>query len=376
MWKEAKKNINFNAEGFNFIGIEGTYVERKEIQGAQFPILLYFQGENCIEDAAAFEQSARDKRPWVIKHPFYDDLTVQPLELSVDNTDMNVVKITGILWETITAKYPENKVDPVKAVEVNKTTLDDGVADTFTNDIGTPAATSITPARASINSIYGNYQTIAQQSTDIQNLTNALRTASSAASELISAPERFIRQVIDLINLPFTIVQDIRHRIDSLLDTFNDLLDIFVRDDSSEEDFIQFKAQATVLLSETALVVMSSKESDYLTRANVLTVASRISASYNEYINALDENEITENQQISRELDYIMNVAFGYLFDIVFSAKQERTYILEEDNNIITLAHRFLGPGDENIELFIAQNNITLDEYLGLMKGRKIIYYI
>ena len=153
LWKEARKNINFNREAFDFIGIRGTYVERKEVQGTQYPILLYFTGEDCIDVANRFEQSTRDPRPWTIKHPFYDDLTVQPLNLEFDNTQYNVSKITGTLWETITQKYPDDIVNAEKEIISAKQISDITVENTFTDDIETPEPSTIEKATAAIASI-------------------------------------------------------------------------------------------------------------------------------------------------------------------------------------------------------------------------------
>ena len=74
LWQQAQKNIKFNTEGFDFVDVPGTYVSREQASGEQFPILFMFQGEDCIDVQEAFLESAKDKRAWKIKHPFYDDI--------------------------------------------------------------------------------------------------------------------------------------------------------------------------------------------------------------------------------------------------------------------------------------------------------------
>ena len=85
-WKVAEKNIEFNSTKYDFINVAGSLVVRKEPQGANYPLVFYFQGENCIDIANEFEESARDKRIWTIEHPFYGVIEGQPIVTGKQNT--------------------------------------------------------------------------------------------------------------------------------------------------------------------------------------------------------------------------------------------------------------------------------------------------
>lgn len=376
LWKEAKKNVNFNTAAFEFINIRGTFVERAEVKGSQYPILLYFQGDDCIDQANAFELSSRDKRPWTIKHPIYDEILVQPLNLSFDNSQMNTSVVTGVVWETIEQKYPDDKISPEKDIIVRKENSDVQTSATFTEDIGTPSPESVQPSLASVTQLGLNYETITESSEDIQRLKNEIRTASAAAQELISFPTRYINEAINLINFPFSIVQNIESKVQVLLNSIESFKSIFLDDSSVNDNILLFDSQSSILFTETARNVINSDENDYLTRATVLNVAQNINEAYISFIGELDTLEYDRNPNSAIDLDYIVNLSLGALFDIAFEAKQEREYILEKDDNIINLSHRFIGPGDDNLDLFVLQNNIGLDEFLTLKKGRKIIYYV
>lgn len=375
LWKEAKKNINFNTEAFDFIDIRGTYIERGQMQGRQFPILLYFTGDNNIDVATEFEISSRDNRPWTIKHPYYDDLTVQPLNLEFDNSLHNVTRINGILWETLTAKYPDDTINPEKEVIIRKQQSDDNIEETFVNNIQTPSAESISTASDSVSIIGSNYETITESSEDISNLKDIIRSASAAAQELISLPDRYIQETISLINFPFSIEQDISQKISAMLNNLDSLISIFL-DDPTDDNKLMYEMQSSIMFTEISRNIMQSDETDYNIRSNVIEVIDIINGSYESFLENMDNNEIDQDKQVSKDLDYIINLALAKLYDIAFEAKQERTFILDKDDNIINLAHRFLGPGDNNIELFINQNSIRQNEYLGLKKGRKINYYV
>jgi hypothetical protein len=66
------------------------------------------------------------------------------------------------------------------------------------------------------------------------------------------------------------------------------------------------------------------------------------------------------------------------LFVIAVGAQQQRRYVLSVDSNPIILSHRFYGPSedDSNLDRFISQNNIGINEILQLKKGREVIYYV
>ena len=70
----AQKAVEYNIAEFDFPNIEGTYISRKAPRGRKFPLELYFQGEDHLDVADAFELSARDPRPWKLSHPYYDEL--------------------------------------------------------------------------------------------------------------------------------------------------------------------------------------------------------------------------------------------------------------------------------------------------------------
>ena len=373
LWVGAQKNISYNTEGFEFINKPGSYVERKEKKGSQYPLTLYFQGENHIDEANNFLTSAEDKRPWIIKHPFYDELTVQPLGLSVDNSENNITKITGIVWETISEKYPQEKKNLTKEIESTKDNLDTTTSDNFENSIVSISASSIQSSSSSIDQIDTKYQTLILSDSEAADLKNRVRLASSAAQEMISEPTNYINQAIDLINFPFIIAQDITSKFNIFVDVLTEFVDIFLGDDTDSEKQTIYESQATVILSSMA---SNAAIATYSNRAEVLNIIDVLDNSYDEFLLNLDTYEHEQNSELSIGLDSIITTTLSSLIDIAFESRQQRTFILDKDNNIVTLAHRFFGSGDDNLDLFMELNQITKNEYLGLRKGREITYYV
>jgi len=376
LWKNAIKNIEYNTEAFEFVGIPGTYVERKEHKSNQYPILLYFQGESCIDESEAFELSAQDKRAWVISHPFYGEITVQPLNLSIDNSDYNISRITGTVWETIDQKYPDDVINSQKEIDLKKSEIDIESQAVFVDNIETPSPEIIEPANNSILRTGRNYNVLIQTESDATLLKDRIRSASASVQEIISNTTRYISQANDLINFPFLIVQNINQKVDQMINTFNDFTSIFLGDDTDNEKQIMYESQSTMLLSELSHNLINTNINDYDKRSDVIDVISTLSDAYELFLKNLDDLGYVQDKELSKQLDYIINITLSSLYDVAFESKQERNVILDKDNNIIVLAHRYYGTGDDNLNKFIKQNNISLREYLGLQKGREITYFV
>jgi hypothetical protein len=119
----------------------------------------------------------------------------------------------------------------------------------------------------------------------------------------------------------------------------------------------------------------------------VYSVIDSVLSVYNSYIENLDSIQTENNGTIDsyipsfeplQNLSGLVNFAVSNLFTIAFGARQERTLFLENDSNVIILAHRFYGlnVNDSTIDDFINTNGIGVNEYYEILKGRKIIYYV
>lgn len=373
-WLNAKKNIRFNTEGFEFIGVDGTFVDRKEQSGQQFPIELHFDGINCTEDAARFLESAKDKRPWTLRHPFYGEILVQPISLSLDDSLYNDSVITGILWETIKTKFPEDILVVEDVVGQLKAESDLLVSKGLTNKILSPNIGLITPAGNAVTNIEKNYKNLAVLTEDAKLLKDLARKASGAAQNILDDLDSYITTTIDLINFPFQITQTLEFKIEKVKDSINELFSIFNQEDEQEQSL--YESLATSSLTEFSRLVVVPGEDDYNTRVNVLNSFELLNNTYVSVLENFDNTNYIQDSDLALNLDLIVNFSLSNLYEIAFEAKQERIVNIEKDYNIVTLAHRFYGTGDDKLQEFIDQNNLSIDEYLNIKKGREIIYYV
>jgi len=382
LWKDAKKSIKYNTEGFDFVGVEGTYVERKKQSGNKFPILLYFHGEDCIEQTRKFEYAARDSRPWTIHHPVYDAILVQPLNLEIDNSVYNISKITGVVWETINYKYPLYKLNVRITIVQISSDINTRAEEVFENKAPTDSS-AIEPAVISSRMIGKKYDVLTDVLEKVNILKDLVRKASSAAQYVLERPAFFMKQIQNLVDFPFIIKQSIEFKLTQLIETYNDTRALFVE----KEEFEMFEAFACSIVGTACKVASTPEAGDYKTRQDVLNAIDSIVNLNSSIIQTFDGTSLgpvisaagvayEPDADLAFNLDKIVNLTVANLYEIAYNSKQERTTILEEDDNIVNLAHKYYGSGDDNLQDFMDANNLSFDEITHIPKGRKIVWYI
>jgi hypothetical protein len=383
-WRNPAKSTEYNITEFDFIETEGTLVKRFKPRGSKYELEIYFDGEDHIDQYKAFEQSAKDSRAWVIEHPLYGQITVQPTGLAFDQTSSNVSKITGTVIETITEENPKTTVSPVDRISSYKDLTGEAFEQSFA-----PLKIEATEMRvltANTSKLYkggSKLVKLKEQSEEYFNLYNdALTKISDTKAD---ATER-IRAVQEVINYPSKINDTVSNRIktfttqlDDLVSNVNSLLGV------SEKKI--FENNSGTILSAMAFTSSIPQDGDYGNRNDVIRVIDSIHAAYELYLETLDDIESDNGGSTDSyipdassliALNALINYTISNLFDVALNSKQERSILCEEDTNIIILAHRFYGlnPDDSTINQLIAQNNIGINEMLAIRKDRKIIYYV
>lgn len=385
-WMNAQKSVEYNISEFEFPEIAGTLVYRGTPMGRKFPLEFYFQGDNHLDTAEAFETSANDNRPWVISHPLYNEILVHPVSLTFDNTKLNTSKVTGTVIETISDIYPKSNLDPVDQIEQQQQIASDAQGDAFVASIPTPNSSDVSELQSNNKALYDKSILSATTTAASEELRSLYAASTSAISTATTEPLLAIRATQRTIEYPAQFETTVSNRMNTLLGSFNTLLDGVVNIARNASKFI-FENNAGSTIGAMCLAVSTPLEDDYTNRTDVLKQIANITNSYNAYLLALDELQTENNGKTDsfipsengiRQLTRLVNYTIANLFSIALGAKQERIVILTSASNPISLTHRFYGleETDENLELFISQNNIGINEMLEIKAGRTIIYYV
>jgi hypothetical protein len=386
LWKNAEKSYEFNIAQFEFIETPGTLVDRREVKGRTFPIEIYFTGDNHLINSSSFERASLDKRPWTIEHPLYGRLVVQPISLIFNNSEsISYTKITGVVMETITEAsllVTESPVDVV--IELNDLSLEEGAAG-FSTVPPSPAE-----MQANANLFYEQGSRIADNQQQSETYFNQFNSAQAAILNATTEPLAAIREVQALIEAPARFVTSVNNRLNVLTSQLTSLITSItniIPGNLSLAQKVLFENNAGPLISAMTLAASTPQDDDYRNRTAVIGAITTIVNNYNAYVSTIDSirsgvpgnpNTYTPFSTYQNSLNTLVSYTVSTLFQIAANARQERNFILTDDDNLITLSHRFYGPSvdDTAVNEFRTINNIGLSEILGLKKGRSIIYYV
>lgn len=377
----VSKQVDFNVAEFNFPGQEGTFVDRRLRKGSRYSMVIQFQGENHLDESARFEESAKDRRPWTVEHPLYGRILVQPISLNFDNSGLNSSRITGEIVETIDRGSPRVNTDPVDVIEELKTLALDAGALAFT--LETPDPQSMQVDNQLLYSSAVNSGAPQQQA---ENYFNLFNEAQSAILNATAEPLAAIRALQAVIEAPAAFEIAVRNRFSIFLNQFNQLVQA-VATITDQAGKIQFETNAGSLLCGMCSAASTPLPNDYLNATDVISIVGQLLSTQNTYIEVLDSLQ-TDNggapdsyipgYDFISGVTTVVNQTSATLFDIATNAQQQRSIFCESDTNVILLAHRFYGLSDDdaNIDRVINTNDIGLSEILGIVKGRKIVYYV
>lgn len=388
LWKQAKRNKKFNTSSYNFINKAGTLIDRQQPEGYQYDLIIHFQGEDHLDVAEAFNNSADDPRFWTIKHPYYNEIYVQPLSLGQNNDVENITTFNIKLWETIATNVPAELQVAEDIIEEGRINTNEESAGNFSN-VFPELSTGL--RAVSLESL-----------TRIDDVVSASITDNDAFAEfktLVSDTKRQIndslnptidtmRSLIATINYPIVSIQSVQNRFRVLNELRTQLTQVILG--ITGADYEEYNLYETVFSSIIAAMgnsAITPGPEDYIIRTDVVNVSDELRSAYEDYLQTLDgiqasrsdiEKTFTPDNYQQTTLNNVIDDTLANLFLQAFNAKQERVILLERESNPIRLTHRFysLDESDDNLQFFIDTNGLSLDELFEIKKGRKIVYYL
>lgn len=382
-WLNASYDKEYNITQFDFPKLKGTLVRRNEPMGRKLTLEIYFTGADHLDVAAAFSNSADDKRPWKLEHPYYSILYVQPLSINVNNSDHNVSKITIPVMETILEDAPKVNPAPVETIALKKVLLDEVMAQSLTAEIQPVDVTAMTENNRKMFNLAIPVFKIPEEFTKYVDLFNKANAAINKATQF---PLDAMRTITTLISYPAKLSQSVKSRVGLLVDQFNTLR-ATVEGITGVSGKQVYQNSAGSIISTLAVAASTPSPGDYKSSIETIETMDTILEAYNNFIADLDllqgDNGGSPDSYIPDPaaiiaLSSLVSLTVSSLFSIALSAKKERSIITEFDTNWIILTHRLYGldPTDDNLTELMDNNNVGLNELLLVKKGRKVIYYI
>jgi hypothetical protein len=349
----------FNTRDFMYLDQQGTYVARKEAQSEVFPLEFWFIGDSHVDDMQQFWKSSLDKRSWVLKSPFFDEINVQVSALKFEPF-FNRTIITGQAKRTLPEQLPETKKDLTNDIKQSIISVDNNV-------IANIEVTNIVSAESSIGTINTNFNKLPNTNNDVVALKDKVRDCTNSLNSVLEKPVQFNESLKALLKFPLDVRNEINTSLNSCLDAINELLNI------ASTDISLFDLHSTILITSSLEL---SIDANYNTRNEVNNAQSLLVQMYELQRGTFEQYEYEQDNSNVFELSVILAKTLGRLNEIAFNAKQERRIIADKNASPILYCHKYYGTSDDNLERFIRENNLDLDEYLEISQGRELVYFV
>jgi hypothetical protein len=379
--KAIVKDVEYNLSEFNFPNVEGTFVDRRLRKGSRYAMTIIFQGANHLNEVARFENSAKDRRPWVVEHPKYGRLNVQPASLNFDDATLNFTRVTGTLLETILRGVPTVTINPKDQIENLQRIAFDSGSLLFASEPPIPQNMAVTNA-----SLYASGVNSGASQLQTESYFNLFNDANAAILNATAEPLAAIRALQAVILAPSQFTLSVRQRLQIFTNQLN-LLFGTLPNINSQANKYQFEVTSGSLITSMCSAASTPLPQDYVNMVDVLNVVDIILNAQSTFIASLDSLQ-TDNGgntdsyvpgfEFVTDVTNTVNYTVSELFEIAISAQQERSILCDSDTNVILLAHRFYGLliDDSTIQRVMDNNSIGLSEILDIKKGRKILYYV
>lgn len=381
LFKTGEKSKEFNTSIYDFIDVPKSLVERKQPKSSKYPLTFWFDGENHIETAEEFENSANDNRYWTITHPYYGTIKGQPLSITRNDVNLNITEISIDFWESIVFDFPKSNLSIQDNTLVKNESILDSCAVSYSGR-KVQSTEDIQKNKDATLLIAKSFEKLQGDDT-FSEYQNAVSTALKANDKLLTDSFDAILKTQVLINLPSTYERTVKEKISAYKSVFSSLNTIL----NTVADKLFYESMGASSISCYCNASVNYQFGvDYVTASEVESVASDLIQIYDSYLQLLDSastsNYLVEvgyqpNPIVQTQLNDLVMYTLANLYNLAFEAQQERIVYIEKDTNIVLLTHRYLGlASDENIEIFRQINDIKLKELFKIKKGRKIKYYV
>ena len=391
-YEDVRRSVDKKTTGFEFPDADGTFVQDLGRSGRRYPLRIFFWGDDYDQEADAFENALLERGVGKLEHPIYGTVDVVPFGTITRRDDLKtsanqaVVELT--FWETIGVIYPSAQVDPsssvLAAVDDFNTAISDEFEETTSLDTAVEQATFKNTYQALLDGASSGLRNIADVQDDVRTQFNAIvDSVNQGIDILVSEPLTLAFQTTQLIQAPARALADIGARLDAYANLADSIIsgdDAVVSPSNDSQPSNEFRTNDLYVSTYVTGSVVSVVNNQFTIKTEALNAAETLLNQLDSVVEWRDDNyqslgEI-DTGGAYQKLQEAVAIAAGFLVEISFSLKQERSIVLDRDRTIIDLVAELYGTIDDELEFFISSNDLTGSEILELPKGREIVYYV
>lgn len=399
VWLFGNVSVSFDKKttAFDFPDFDGTFVQDLGRTSRQIPLRMILSGEDYDQRADLLLDMLAERGIGVLQHPIYGTLDVVPMGKVSRRDDLRTAGNQAIFevtfFETADLLFPREADEPVDAViaaidSFNEKTPEATVEDTATGttievvtmrdrlkNLTNTVAERMAPINAEVDRVKSTFDRVVQS-------TNAnLDTLNALSGTIESDLDAVITQIDTLIQLPARSNAKITDRLTAYSDLADRLTIVVYQPSNNRQPNNLFQADnlfnAGLIIGSVASVV----NNQFDTRSDALGAADSLLA-LNDTVNAWrDDNLVAlgdiDTGEVYQQVQDAVAVAAGFLVDISFTLRQERSIVLDRARTPLDLTAEFYTSlEDVDLNFFISSNGLVGTEILEVPIGRTVVYYV
>lgn len=391
-YENVRKAVDKKTTGFEFPDADGTFVQDLGRSGRRYPLRVFFWGDDYDQEAEAFEAALLERGTGKLEHPIYGTVDVVPFGTITRRDDLKtsanqaVVEVT--FWETIGLIYPAAQVDPassvLSAVEEYNAAASEEFNDVTSLGSAVEQATFKNSYQALLDTASSGLQAIADVQDDVRSQFDAIVDSINQGIDiLVAQPLTLAFQTTQLIQSPARALANIEAR----LDAYGNLATSIISGDGAvsmpgndSRNSNEFHTNDLYASTYVTASVVSVVNNQFITKTEALQAAEVVLTQLEDVTNWRDENFQSLGEVDTgagyQKLQEAVALTAGFLVEISFSLKQERSIVLDRNRTIVDLAAELYGSVDDQLDFLINSNDLSGSEILELPKGREIVYYV
>ena len=378
-YENVSRTTEKRTAAFDFPDADGTFVQDLGRSGRQYPLRLFFWGNDYDLQADAFEDLLLERGAGVLEHPRYGTKNVVPFGAVKRRDDLKtaanqaVVEVT--FWETIGLVYPTAQADPASAVLGAVEAFNASQAEQFAEQADLDSVAEQANFKGSYKNLLDSAEAalapVAAAQESVQRQFETIDASINAGIDtLIADPLSLAFQTSLLIQAPARAAANISAR----LSAYGNLLSSIVSGDgasgTSTRQRNRFLGRDLYASGAVTGSVLSVVNNQFETKTAALEAAEGILQQFDQVATWRDQNfqtlETIDTGEAYQKLQEAVALTAGFLVFISFSLKQERRITLDRARTIIDLSAELYGEVDGQLDFLIASNSLTGSEILEL----------
>ena len=375
---------------FEFADSDGTYVQQSGNSGKQFPLRVFFSGDDYDLEANLFELMLEEAGLFVLEHPMYGNVTCTPLGTIIREDKFvsaaNQAEVQFTMWETIDRVYPfvgdDLSGDLSAAIDAYNAAQAQSFADLADVDTAIERISLANQITSFVDNVQDNLEPIYKAQADVQARYEAIEQSITRGIDvLVNDPLTLAAQTLQLVQAPARALTLMRDRVQAYGTLFVGLIDTVVGklgNDSREKNaFLARDINASGALSAYAVVTLNGQ---FKTQEDAQNTAIDVLSKLDE-LEAWRAENFTLTGQIDdgsafQALQSLVAQTAGYLVQESFGLLRKKELVLDSAHTMVDLAGSIYGVGfEDKLNEFIDINQLVGTELLEIPKGRRIVYY-